>query len=435
MMREVRLKELAWRCPENWVPWKSSEEITPAKTIVGQARAVDAIAFGLGMSGVGYNIFVTGLSGTGRLTTIKSFLESRSGKQARPDDVCFVFNFQAPEEPRVLLLKAGSGRCLRDRMDALIEELKDRLPAVLKDKAFRKKLERAIGSLQKEQQNLIGTFEKEVEKAGFGLVQIQVGPVTQPEVLPVIGEEAVALEDLEEKVEAGELKAEELEETLKKHESLKERLQEVFNGVAEIRRKIALRADEVAREMVRPLISEAIAQVAREVDDERARPYLDAVAADIEENLDVFQTDSDGDAFLRWRVNLAVDNGRGKGLPVIIETEPSYTNLFGTIERNLMPSGESSTNFMKIRVGSLLAANGGFLVLNAEDMLSEARVWTGLKRALKYGRVTIQTLESLLVEPSDKIDPRLYQQDEDGYLLFPFESVKSVRDVIVVGEE
>lgn len=398
-MREVELKELAWRCPDEWVPWSTSEEIKAAETIVGQARAVDAIAFGLGMQGTGYNIFVTGLSGTGRLTTIKSFLEGRSGKQARPDDVCFVFNFQAPEEPGALLLKAGAGRCLRDRMDSLIEELKESLPAFLKDKAFRKKLEKAIGSLQKEQQELIGDFEKAVEKAGFGLVQIQVGPVTQPEVLPVLGEEAVPLEDLEARVEAGELKAEEREKILKKHERLKERMQEVFNGVAEIRRKIALKADDVAREMVRPLISEAIAQVAREVEDERAKPYLDAVAADIEENLDVFraEADGDGDPFLRWRVNLAVDNGRGKGLPVIIETEPSYTNLFGTIERNLLPSGEASTNFMKIRAGSLLAANGGFLVLNAEDMLSESRVWTGLKRALKYGRVTIQTLESLLV--------------------------------------
>ena len=118
-MRELKVEELMWRCPESWVPWKSSEEIPAAETIVGQKRAVEAIAFGLGMSGVGYNIFVTGLSGTGRLTTIKSFLESRSGGESRPDDVCFVFNFLHPEEPRVLLLKAGAGRKLRDRMAAV----------------------------------------------------------------------------------------------------------------------------------------------------------------------------------------------------------------------------------------------------------------------------------------------------------------------------
>lgn len=398
-MREVTLGELAWRCPEDWISWETSKEIAPAETIVGQARAVDAIAFGLGMKGVGYNIFVTGLSGTGRLTTIKSFLESRSGSHVSPDDVCFVFNFLLPEEPRVLLLKAGAGRRLRDSMESLIEEMRESLPAVLKDKIFRKKLEKEVGGLQKKQQNLIGSFEKEVEKAGFGLVQIQVGPVTQPEVLPVVGEEPVPLEELEQKVEAGELEKEQLKKILKQHDQLKERLQEVFAAVADLRRKIGLKAEDVARQMVRPVILEAVTQVKKSVGDERAKEYLEAVAQDIEENLDVFRRDPDGesDGFLRWRVNLAVDNGRGAGLPVIIETEPSYANLFGTIERTLSPSGEASTSFMKIRAGSLLAANGGFLVLNAEDMLAAPRVWTGLKRALKYGRVSIQTIESMLV--------------------------------------
>jgi len=398
-MREIPPQELRWNCPQQWIPWESSREIPPAETIVGQARAVEAIGYGLSMKGVGYNIFVTGLSGTGRLTTIKSFLESRSGSESRPDDVCFVFNYQRPEEPRALMVNAGAGRVLRDGMDQLISEMREALPAVLKDKAFRERLDKAVGGLQKEQQAVISRFEAEVEKSGFTLVQIQVGPVTQPEVLPLVGEEAVALEDLGEKVEAGELESDKVDEILEKHEKLKEELQEVFNAVAEYRRKIAKKAGEVAREIVRPVIFEAVDRVRKEVSDHRVDSYLDAVAADLEENLDIFRSAEEGeqDPFIRWRVNLAVDNGEGSGLPVIIETEPSYTNLFGTIERTMMSQGETSTSFLKIRAGSLLAANGGFLVLNAEDMLSEVRVWTGLKRALKYRRVTIQTLESVLV--------------------------------------
>ena len=105
----------------------------------------------------------------------------------------------------------------------------------------------------------------------------------------------------------------------------------------------------------------------------------------------------DADIFHRWRVNLVVDNTDVSGRPVIMETEPSYTNLFGTIERTMTSSGETTTSFMRIRAGSLLRANGGFLVLNADDVLMEPRVWPGLKRALKYRRVQIQSMESLVL--------------------------------------
>ena len=100
---------------------------------------------------------------------------------------------------------------------------------------------------------------------------------------------------------------------------------------------------------------------------------------------------------MRWRVNLVVDNTDVSGRPVVMETEPSYTNLFGTIERTLTQSGEAATSFMRIRAGALMRANGGFLVLNADDLFMEPRVWPGLKRALKYRRVQIQSLESLIL--------------------------------------
>ena len=113
MAKKLRAEDLAWKCPEEWLPWKLSTEIPPAETIVGQDRAVEAIAFGLAMRGVGYNVFVTGMSGSGRLTTIKSFLDQLAGDEKSPDDVCFVYNVSLPEEPRALFLDAGAGRRLR----------------------------------------------------------------------------------------------------------------------------------------------------------------------------------------------------------------------------------------------------------------------------------------------------------------------------------
>ncbi len=399
MVRELEVDDLAWRCPDEWIPWKTSADVGAAESIVGQDRAIQAIAFGLGMSGVGYNVFVTGLSGTGRLTTIKRFLEGRADGHPRPDDVCFVYNFLKPEEPRAVILKAGAGRRLRDGMEGLVRDLSESIPEVLKDQAFRERLERAVGELQQKERELVQSFEKEVADAGFGLVQVQVGPITRPEVLPVVDGEPVAVEKLPEQVEAEKLTAEDAERLAAQHDGLKGKLQEVFDGVSEIRQQVQERAEEVRAEILRPVLHTAVRRVRRSVGDKRVNDYLEAVRSDLEENLEIFGADDDDDSdpFLRWRVNLAVDNGQGKGQPVVLETEPSYTNLFGTVERSLTSSGEPITSFMRIRAGSLLSANGGFLVLNAEDLLMEPRVWPGLKRALKYRRVKIQSLEGMLL--------------------------------------
>ncbi len=171
MIRELAPKDLAWRCPMNWLPKKDSTSIKPASTIVAQDRAVDAIAFGLAMRGIGFNVFVTGMSGTGRLTTIKSFVEKLAETDEKPDDICFVFNFRKPEEPCAIFLTAGAGSRLKQGMDDLIDDLSTNLPAILNDREFRSRIERAVEPLQKKERQTIEAFEKEVSEAGFVLVR------------------------------------------------------------------------------------------------------------------------------------------------------------------------------------------------------------------------------------------------------------------------
>jgi predicted ATP-dependent protease len=402
MKRELKPKDLTWRCPKSWVPNRGTAAIKPATTIVAQDRAVEAIAFGLGIRSLGFNVFVTGMSGTGRLTTIKSFVERLAGGKERPDDICFVFNFRSPEEPCGISLKAGSGGKLRKGMDDLIDELSDSLPAILSDREFRSRIERAVQALQRQEKDLVEGFEKEVLTAGFSLVQVQAGLVTRPEILPVVKEQPVPLEKLGEFVEQGELTTEDVTRLTEEHARLTEKFQDVFQQVSEIRRMIQTRVEDVRRKLLQPAFDAAVNRVRKMVKDPRADVYLDAVAEDLGENLELFMVSDDDipkdiDRFLRWRVNLAVDNSDVTGRTVVIETEPNYTNLFGTIERNINPSGEASTSFMKIRAGSLLRANGGFLVLNADDILLEPKVWPGLKRALKYRRVQIQSMESVIL--------------------------------------
>jgi lon-related putative ATP-dependent protease len=402
MIRKLIAEEVIWRCPEDWLPEPDSAAVKPATTIVAQDRAVEAIAFGLAMQGIGYNIFVTGLSGTGRLTTIKSFVERLDEGEQRPDDVCFVFNFRKPEEPNVLFLEAERGGRLKGGMDDLIRELSENLPGILADKDFRSRIERAVEPLQRQERELTEKFEKEVKEAGFSLVQVQAGLVTRPEVLPLIDEKPTPIDQLATLVEEGSLSSDQVEGLEEKHGHLTDKLREVFQEVAEIRRKVQHRVEDVRRKLLQPVFDDAVSRIRKVVDDQRAEAFLDAVSNDLADNLELFMisdedTPTDIDRFLRWRVNVIVDNTDTKGRPVVMETEPSYTNLFGTVERTMTQSGEAITSFMRIRSGSLLRANGGFLVLNADDLLMEPRVWPGLKRALKYRRVQIQSIESMVL--------------------------------------
>ena len=402
MIRELRLKDLAWRCPKSWLPKRGTAGIKPASTIVAQDRAVEAIAFGLGIQGIGFNVFVTGLSGTGRLTTIKNFVDRLPKDEKQPDDICFVYNFRKPEEPNALFLTTGAGLRLRDGMDELIEELSENLPGILNDRDFRSRLERAVEPLQRKERELITAFEKEVAEAGFSLVQVQAGMVTRPEILPLVEEKPIPLEKLDELADQGVITAEDRDRLSKAHGQLTEKFRDVFQEVADIRRMVQQRVEDVRRKLLQPAFDSAVARIQKQVADDRANGYLGAVAQDLGENLDLFmvseeEVPGDVDLFLRWRVNLVVDNTDVGGRPVIMETEPSYTNLFGTIERTMTSSGETTTSFMRLRAGSLLRANGGFLVLNADDVLMEPRVWPGLKRALKYRRVQIQSMESLVL--------------------------------------
>ncbi len=400
MVSELSADRLAWRCPDHWVPWKTLSEVEAARSIVGQERAVDAIEFGLSVRGVGFNVFVTGLSGTGRLTTIKRFLDEQAGDGPAPDDVCFVFNFDCPEHPRVLRLSAGEGVKLRRAMDQMIDELRENLPEILKSPEFRKRVDFALAALKRRELELTRAFETKVKASGFQLVQIQTGPVTRPEIYVTMGEEAIPVEDLDGQVEAGALDADKVEELRKVHAALMEEMEQIFEQVSELRTQMQERVEQVQQSAIEPLLDVVVQRVRKAVTDERVGPYLDQVATDLRENTELFtgedEADGGGDQYLRWRINVAVDNSETRGHPVLMETEPSFANVFGTIERAVGPRGEGFTDFTRIRAGSLLRADGGYLVLNMDDLAVDARVWPALKRALKYGRVQIQSPETIV---------------------------------------
>ncbi len=415
MTRELAADELRWRCPEDWLPADSTAKIEPSHQIIGQARAVRALEFGLSVESLGFNVFVTGLTGTGRMTAIELHLRPLAGEGPPPDDLIFVFNFARPEQPRLLRLTAGAGAVLRERLQKLLRDVSKSLPAMFEGQEFQQRLELALEDVKTKQQELIKTFEHTVRQAGFTLVQVQVGSVTRPEILPLVEERPVTLDKIQSLAEEGKFDREKAASIEQEHGKLSEELQRVFHEVMALREEMVARAEQLRRTTVEPLLRQALAHIARAVKDPRVHAYIDELLQDILAHLELFGAQDggdDSDALLRYRVNVVVDNSRTRGRPIVIETEPSYNNLFGIVEAKLGQNLQSTTSdHMRIRAGSLARANGGFLVVNAFDALLEPGVWPALKRALRYRRVVIRPRDIVFAISGQALQPEPVELD------------------------
>jgi ATP-dependent Lon protease len=415
MVKEVSADELRWRCPDSWLPADSTSGIEPSRGIIGQDRAVKALEFGLAVESLGFNVFVTGLTGTGRMTAIELHIGPLAEQGEPPDDLLYVFNFSRPERPRLLRLRAGRGALLRDGLERLLRELRASLPGIFEGEEFQRRLELAVEDLKGKQQELLRGFERRVREAGFTLVQVQVGSVTRPEILPLVDDRPVTMEKLATLGEEGKFDRDRLQSLEEQHGRLSEELQRVFHEMMALREEMMNRAAELRRATLAPILDRELAGIEQAVDDPRVRPFLDDVKADVGAHLELFATAEgtaeDGDPLLRYHVNLFVDNGALKGRPVVIETEPTLSNLFGTIEGRVRENLQSTSDHTRVRAGSLVRANGGFLVVNAFDVVSEPGVWPALKRALRYRRVMIRPRELLFALSGQALQPEPVELD------------------------
>ena len=391
----VPVKQLRWQCDGSNLCFETTEEVSVFPAILGQDRAVRAISFGLQMNYPGYNIYVAGASGTGRTTTVKHLLKDPRFEKEPPDDICYVNNFKNPDMPITLTMPAGRGLAFRKEMDSLIEHLRTTIPQLMESEQVREQRDALLESFNQKQSQLVKEFEQRANQDHFTLVQVQMGPYSKPDVLPVINDQPAPLESLNELVQSGALKAEEVDAIQKKYLELSKELTKVFKASQKLQKEKRNRIAAFDREIIRPIVEEPLNEIRLEFTGEKLHTYLDAVLSGLLDNLDLFKPKADADEehgkkgtagpdpFLEYRVNVIVDNSDKKGAPVVFENSPTFTKLFGTIERALDGNGQWRTDFTKIRAGSLLLANGGYLVLHAMDVLQEPGVWNTLKRVLK----------------------------------------------------
>ncbi|MEO0099076.1 MAG: ATP-binding protein, partial [candidate division WOR-3 bacterium] len=373
----------------------TTEEIPFCEEIVGQDRAVAALRMGLEIESIGYNIYVTGPVGTGRTTTVKCLLaEAEKGKKV-PDDKLYVNNFKDPDSPRLIRLPAGKGKEFKKDMEDFIEHLQKNIPLVFEGESYQKRRNRLVESFKEWSSKKTMDFEKKLEKEGFAIVQPT--PFVRPEIVYKLGESLVKITDLIYAVEEGKISQEEYERIRGRYQELVEELNNIFKELRDKEKETREKLANMDREEVKPLLLDHIQEMKEKYKNEKISLYLDEVYESILNNLSLFREKKEEvpsvDPFLEYRVNLLVDNSEEKNAPVIFETSPTYKNLFGVIERVWDARGQWRTDFTKIKAGSLVKADGGFLVLNALDTLIEPGVWNTLKRTLRNRKVEIQNYD------------------------------------------
>jgi len=418
VFEEVPIEKLRWRCDPDALPFETTESVEPCEEIIGQDRALEAIRVGLDINSLGYNIFVTGLAGTGRFTTIKCVLEEMDVKGKIPNDLCYVNNFKNSDMPHMISLPAGQGNAFKKEMETLIETLKKKIPLMFENETYLNKKKEVVEKFRNKQAEMFREFEKKVNKEGFALVQIQMGPYSRPGIFPLVEGNPVNIDQLETMVEEGKYSKEDLEKTREKQAGLINELEDIFKETRKAEKEIKEALTSLDNEVISPAVKDSISDIKEKFNDEKVRQYLDEVQEDILANLGRFREKEEtpppipglvmpqmADSFSEYQVNVLVDNSETKGAPIIVETTPNYRNLFGTIERVVERSGIWKSDFLHIKAGSFLRANGGYLIFNALDALMEPWVWPTLKRTLKNQVIEIQTYDPFYFFSTSALKP------------------------------
>jgi lon-related putative ATP-dependent protease len=384
--------------------FQSTEELPPYEGIIGQERALKAISFGINIKSQGYHMYALGPVGTGKKTIIRKYLESDAKTKPVPDDWVYVNNFNDSDIPKALRLPAGKGREFRDDMDRLVEELKTEVPKAFETSEYQKERQDSKQEFNQRTQKFFEELEEKVKKAGFRLLQGADGIG----IVAVVEGEALTAEKMEKLDEA----------TLEKIRKRQKQLEEEIHKTMREAQKLQKEAKRKMMEIDRKAVSFAIDHFLDDLREKYGKvagvvAFLDEVRISLLKHVNSFkqlkklaEASAEQQQFMamlqeqqvtfdEYRVNLIVDNSSTKGAPLVYEKNPTATNLIGRVEY-VGRFGALITNFRMIKNGALHKANGGYLMLDAFELLTKPLAWETLKRALKNGEVVIESLEKSL---------------------------------------
>ena len=362
-------------------------------------------------------MFVTGTAGTGRMATVRRLLKEISKDGKAPDDYCYVNNFKDSEAPILLRLKGGKGTSFKKDIHDLVETLKKEIPQLFESQEYINTKKEVMAAYEAKGKSFFKDLDEKVKEEGFALVDIQVGQVKRPEVMPLVDGKPLHIDQVEAMKEKGRFPKDEFEALKEKHTRLREQIEQIFLELRDLQKEIQEKIEKMDRMMFIKSASRLTEGVEEKHKNKQIKAYLDSMLEDMAENLQIFMPQvqpqmpgivpllPEADNFQPYQVNLLADNSEQKGPPVIIEAYPTYRNIFGSIERVVDRAGMWRTDFSKIKAGSLIKAMGGYLVINLLDAVVEPGVWQSLKRALKSEKLEIQTYDPFYLFTTSGLKP------------------------------
>lgn len=401
-------------------------EDTGSWGIIGQPRALKALKMGIEIKAKGYNLFVSGDPGTGRKTATMQILKEHSHKTAPLKDIAYVYNFEKPENPKVLYFPEGTASRFKKKMKELVEKLKSIIEENLSEESYKSERDRMITQIESRENRILSVFEDKLVEAGFRTIQVpdEENDESLTDLVPLYNGEAVTFDELQTFVTAGTITEEQWQSFRERYYYFMDEMKNIFSSIKKDRDQMEKDLRMSAEEAVRKSIAGELRKIRKSWPSGEVRQYLKEMENDviqfhsllidenIEEEMGVILSD-------RYDVNIILEQGKQKNLPIITENHPTDANLFGNIETTMDISGESSTSFMMIRAGSLIAASGGFLILQAEDILKSDDSWNSLKRVLQTGQVEIRGQQSPLGIPITNMKPEPVTIDTKVIIIGP----------------
>ena len=405
---DIPAEALNKKCDPDVLDFETTEEIASLEGMIGQDRAFSAFELSLDIQEPGFNLFISGPPGTGRNTALKAHLEREAARKRVPPDCGYVYNFRDHSQPEPISLPCGTLRVLAADMNELVDTVRRDVPKVFESDDYRERMEAAMKGLQARRQEMTEDLEKTAIQAGFTLRSTPAGitPVPMREGRPLSEQDYATMSKSE-------------------RESINERAsslqQTIIRVLADIRR-LGKAAQQEGREVDKEIVRFTLTPIINELQEKYADhtavvTYLDHVEADMVEHLDALKPSDpvpvlsgwpsgDEDPFVKYRVNILVDNTSCEYAPVVFEHNPTYYNLFGRIDYRAR-MGALVTDHMMVKGGAIHEANGGFLVLQAHDLLASPLSWQTLKRTLRSGEVRIENMgEQYTPLPTSTLRPQ-----------------------------
>ncbi len=413
---ELDYTQLKRSCSPEEFSFRTTQEIPPLEGIIGQERAVQALDFGLAVKMKGYNIYMSGPSGTGKTTYARASTEKLAATEPVPSDWCYVYNFQNPRCPLALRFEAGLGKQFKEDMEELVQLLKIELQKVFRADDYEKQKSELLhsfdeerGALMDDMSAMAGEYDFQVKTTNSGIY-----------FMPLVEGKAVGEEEYDNLAE--DVKA----DIEKKSQTVQEKAGSIMRDIRELDKASKKRVEQLDYKVGMFAIGHHIGAVQEKYQEyERVIAYINAMQEDVLENISQFfeeEEESDGalasllpmlskkpaeDVTLKYKVNLIVDHSETKGAPVVVTFNPTYYNLVGEVEYD-SEFGNLTTDFMKIKGGLFHKANGGYLIVQAQDILSAPQAWEALRRVIKTKEINMDSVREQLgavVAPTLKPEP------------------------------